>query len=285
MERIVSTDINFTYDILTDCVEKLNEKYPFIRIFEIGKSVLGKSIYALAIGEGKNEVMYNGSHHANEWITTNLLMRFIEQYSDAYANGDSVANRIFEETTLYIVPMVNVDGVDLLAKGTVSDDWKANARGVDLNLNYPATWEVARDIKFAQGYTMPGSRDFVGEYPLSEPETRTMARFTREHNFSLTLSFHTQGEVIYWKYLDFAPPNAEKIAGIFSKLSRYDLENTPYESGHAGYKDWFIKEYNRPSYTIECGLGENPLPIERFGKIYRDNVGILISAALVDTSI
>ena len=48
--------------------------------------------------------------------------------------------------------------------------------------------------------------------------------------------------------------------------SGYALEDSPYASGHAGFKDWFILEYDKPGYTIECGLGENPLPISELTK-------------------
>jgi len=68
---------------------------------------------------------------------------------------------------------------------------------------------------------------------------------------------------------------------LFTRVSGYPHVQTPYLSDNAGYKDWFIKEYNRPSYTIECGLGVNPLPISQFGRIYRDNIGILTLAAFV----
>ena len=58
---------------------------------------------------------------------------------------------------------------------------------------------------------------------------------------------------------------------------KYD---TPPESAYAGYKDWFIKHFRRPGYTIEAGSGENPLPLSQFPEIYRDNLGILVTAAL-----
>ncbi|MDO5557269.1 MAG: hypothetical protein Q4G05_03395 [Clostridia bacterium] len=59
-------------------------------------------------------------------------------------------------------------------------------------------------------------------------------------------------------------------------VSGYEIENVPYNSSFAGYKDWFIQNYNRPGYTIEAGIGENPLPISQFTTIYRDNIGILV---------
>jgi g-D-glutamyl-meso-diaminopimelate peptidase len=159
--------------------------------------------------------------------------------------------------------------------------WKANIRGVDLNLNYPAEWDEAKRIKYDLGFTSPSPRDFVGDRPFSEPETQMTGRFTKEHSFYLTLSYHTQGEIIFWKFLNYYVPNAYEIALDFAEVSGYTASLTPYESGYAGYKDWFIQEYRKPGYTIEAGLGVNPLPISQFSNIYRDNVGILSHAAAV----
>jgi len=94
------------------------------------------------------------------------------------------------------------------------------------------------------------------------------------------LTYHTQGEVIYWQFLDYNPPNSRKIGETLSRVSGYSLEETPYASSFAGFKDWFIQNFNRPGYTIEAGLGTNPLSISQFDKIYSDNVGILTYAAL-----
>jgi len=54
------------------------------------------------------------------------------------------------------------------------------------------------------------------------------------------------------------------------------VANVPFNASFAGYKDWFIQQYALPGYTIEAGIGENPLPIRQFDEIYRDNVGILV---------
>lgn len=87
-------------------------------------------------------------------------------------------------------------------------------------------------------------------------------------NFDLILTFHSQGEVIYWKYGDFNPLNSYEIGTILSNSSGYSLDLTPPESAYAGYKDWFISRFNKPGYTIEVGFGENPLPISDFPFIY-----------------
>ena len=304
--NIVQTDINYTYAVMINDLEKLKNKYPFLEKGSIGYTVLGKPIPYVRMGTGEKEVLYAASFHANEWITTVVLMKFIEDFLAAYENRTDIynqnANDIFKNTSIYIVPMVNPDGVDLvtgdvdknssiyenyqyLAKNYPAipfpDGWKANFNGVDLNLQFPAGWNRAREIKFSQGYTKPGPRDFVGEGPLTEPESLAIYSFTLRHNFRLTLAYHTQGEVIYWKYANFLPPTSEYIGTKFSQASGYTLDTTPPESAYAGFKDWFISEYNRPGYTIEAGRGINPLPISQFDKIYQNNIGILVLGAIL----
>ena len=152
---------------------------------------------------------------------------------------------------------------------------------MDLNLQFPAGWEEARRIKFSQGFTSPAPRDFVGFGPLIEPESLAIYNFTLEHNFNLILAYHTQGKEIYWQFQNYAPENAEEIGNMFSTASGYLLADVPYNSSFAGYKDWFLQEYSRPGYTIEAGIGINPLPISQFDEIYRDNLGILVLGATI----
>ncbi len=298
---VVPTDEPFTYALLSLCVQGLTARYPFLTRRVLAKTAYGRDVVLLQVGQGENRVLYNASHHANEWITTPLLMKFLEEYAAALAFDGTIygfdARTISARTQLSLVPMVNPDGVDLvtgaIAAGSAQyevaeliaayypaipfpDGWKANLMGVDLNLNYPAGWEQAKEIKFAQGFVGPAPRDYVGNAPLDQPESRAMAELTQELSPSLTLSYHSQGEVIYWKFLDIEPEGAERIGREFARVSGYLLDETPYASGFAGYKDWFLQEFNRPGYTVEVGLGENPLPLTQFPKIYEDNLGILV---------
>ena len=106
-----------------------------------------------------------------------------------------------------------------------------------------------------------------------------MARYTEEVDPALVIAFHTQGEVIYWQFEDYVVPGARALAEEFARLSGYALEDTPYESSFAGYKDWFIQQWRRPGFTIESGRGESPLPLSQFDEIYRANLGILVTGA------
>lgn len=266
---------------------------------------MGRPLWYLSIGEGEKSVFYNAAHHANEWITVPLLLSFAEKLARAYAEGGKIfgrsAKEIYQSAAIYIAPCVDPDGVDLvtgeLTGGEFYDGavriaqnypnvpfpsgWKANIRGTDLNLQYPAGWEQARENKFALGVVGPAPADYVGSSPLSAPESRAMYDFTLALSPQLTLAYHTQGEVIYWRYLDLLPPRAREIADTFSAVSGYAAEETPFASGFAGYKDWFIQNFDRPGYTIEAGRGINPLPIGQFDEIFEDNLGILTLAPLL----
>lgn len=297
---VVATDVPFTYELLTLTVEGLRARYPFLGGYTLTKTAQGRAVPLLTVGLGRTRVLYNASHHANEWITTPLVLRFLEQYLEAVSENreifGSAAQELYQRVTLSLVPMVNPDGVDLVTGGIAPgsaeyaaaqaiaaafpaipfpDGWKANLRGVDLNLNYPAGWEDARQIKAAQGYDRPAPRDFVGLSPLDQNESLAMARLTQQLSPALTLSYHTQGEVIYWKYQNETPPDAEAIGRQFAAVSGYTLEDVPYASGFAGYKDWFVLQFGRPGYTIEAGRGENPLPLAQFDELFARNLGIL----------
>lgn len=301
---LATSEISYT-NLLTNLIsEGLAARYPFLNRFSYGRSVMGRSLNGIQIGNGKNQLMVNASHHANEWITTPLLLRFTENYAKAISKDGKIgaydAKKLFDKTALTVLPLVNPDGVDLVT-GAIPDTspvyesaeglnyprlpfpsgWKANISGTDLNLNYPAGWEIAKKIKYEQGFTSPAPRDFVGDYPLSAPESRAVYNLTLRNSFLLTLSYHTQGKTIYWKYADYLPEYSEEIARFFSEQSGYSYEETPFASGNAGYKDWFIKKYNRPGYTIEAGAGINPLPLSQFDEIYKDNLGILAGAVAI----
>lgn len=91
----------------------------------------------------------------------------------------------------------------------------------------------------------------------------------------MMITFHTQGKEIYWNFQNIEPKNSYNIAKEFAKLSNYKVTDVPYNSSFAGFKDWFIQEYKKPGFTIEAGIGENPLPLSQFNEIYNDNIEIL----------
>ena len=301
---IVTTDIPITSQRNLELIQQITDTYPFVRSQIIGTTAFGRPIPALVVGTGPRKVLYTASHHANEWITSYILLKFAEELAAAIGSGGRVygvpAKNIAAAATIYLVPLVDPDGVDLvtgaIAPGSLEyaiaagladnypaipfpNGWKSNLLGVDLNLQYPAGWQQARQIKFAQGFSRPGPRDFVGRAPLTQLEARALAEFTETVDPDLVLAYHSQGKEIYWQFGNFYVPGARELGEDFARTSGYTLADVPEASAYAGYKDWFIQKFRRPGYTIEVGEGENPLPLTQFEQIYRDNLGILVAAA------
>ena len=302
---IVRTDVPMTSALCGEIIQQLVAAYPALRTEVLTTTAFGRPVQTLSIGDGPRKVLFSASHHANEWITTPVILRFMEELAEAARTGGTIygvpARNILKYNTIYTVPMVNPDGVDLVTgaiqTGTLEyetarrlsdnypdipfpDGWKANLLGVDLNLQYPAGWLQAREIKFSQGFTRPGPRDYVGRAPLNQRESIALAEYTEQIDPVLVLAYHTQGKVIYWQFMDYEIAGARELGEEFARVSGYELADTPFESAFAGYKDWFIKFFRRPGYTIEVGEGINPLPLSQFDEIYRDNLGILVTAAM-----
>ena len=300
---VVFTDLPYS-SFLTACVlEGLTLRYPFLAKFPIGRSVSGRRIEAIRIGAGALRVGINAAHHANEWITTPLTLLFFERYAKALSENGAIggvpARTLYERSTLTLVPLVNPDGVDLVTGALSEGDsfyesaralsafypgipfpkgWKANISGVDLNLGYPAGWENARAIKFAQGFTRPGPRDYVGTRPLEAPEDRAVFDLTNRERFDRALAYHTQGGEIYWEYRGYAPQGSYALAQRFAAASGYAVANVTYDSGFAGYKDWVIDALRANAFTVEAGRGTNPLPLSDLESLYAENEGIFTAA-------
>ncbi|WP_108671002.1 M14 family metallopeptidase [Peribacillus acanthi] len=290
---IVKGKQEYTYDMMMNDISRLQRVYPFLQVPPIGKSVLGREIPEVLIGKGDKRVHYNGSFHANEWITTPVIMTFLNDYLLSLTNQTSIRGismfPFYQQTSLSIVPMVNPDGVELVLNGPPQTEpwrskviewnkgsrdfsgWKANIRGVDLNDQFPARWE----LEVARNPTEPGPRDYPGPKPLNEPEAIAMADLTKKRDFARVLAFHTQGEVIYWGFENLEPPESEVIVNEFARVSGYEPVKT-IES-YAGYKDWFIQDWRRPGFTVELGSGVNPLPLSQFDEIYQETLGIFLA--------
>ncbi|WP_407272794.1 M14 family zinc carboxypeptidase [Radiobacillus sp. PE A8.2] len=291
--RVVNGKQAYDFETMQVDIQQLSTIYPFIIQSSIGDSVMGKPITELRIGNGSKRVHMNSSFHANEWITTPIMMQFLNDFLLALTNNGSMEGvdleQIYQNVLLSSVPMVNPDGVNLVLHGPPQQEpyrsnviemnngdldfsnWKANIRGVDLNNQFPAKWEIERQRKAQE----PGPRDFAGPAPLSEPEAAAMANLTRQRDFSRVNAFHTQGRVIYWGFENQQPPQAEAIVNEYANVSGYQPVRTV--DSYAGYKDWFIQEYNRPGYTIELGKGTNPLPLSQYNQIYRAARGIMLA--------
>ena len=211
----VVTDALLCSYLLTGLMVKgLCMRYPGIQAREIGRSVMGRPILSLTLGEGEKQVGCLAAQHADGWMTTLGLLRFLEDCAEARAKGGTIdsfpAQDILESVTLHLIPLPNPDGVDLVTGALPTMDsfyaqaralavhyldvpfpggWQSNIAGVDLDLQYPNGWAENRRARFREGFTRPGPRGYVGIEPLITPENRAIFRWAKQHDFALTLSF------------------------------------------------------------------------------------------------
>lgn len=147
---IVPTDIIYPYSIMIRNMNALVNKYSFLEYSYYGKSVMGKNLPVIKIGKGNREIFYSASIHANEWINTVVFMKFIEDFAKAYESGEKIfgydAKTIFDENTIYIAPMANPDGVDLvLWQLPIRSSAYLNAKSIASgypNIPFPNGWKA-----------------------------------------------------------------------------------------------------------------------------------------------
>ncbi len=300
MSQIINS-IDYDYANVKQNIRLLLEKYPSLRYSVIGRSCVGRDIPMLKIGRAKEYALFTAAFHGSERITCNLLLRFTEELCEALESDLEFsglnARRAMTGRGLIIVPLVNPDGCEIALHGPAGsgylegavrsisggkyEKWNANARGVDINHNFPAGWKELKKMELEKGITGPAMTRFGGYSPESEPETIALTELCRSHRIRHVVAFHSQGEVIYWSYGEKEPPRARKMAQIMATSSGYALDFPMGLAVGGGFKDWFIEEFNRPGFTVEIGSGVNPLPAGDLDIIYPRIREMLILSAIM----
>lgn len=280
-----------TPDDVSNFASELDALCPDVSLSYLGKSLRGRSIPILNLGckNAKTKILYVACHHASEWICASVLLRFCFEISALAAGGRSIyginAKTLLSSRLICVIPMLNPDGVALQQDGTEEKDpmydrllkmngsadfskWQANGRGVDLNHNYNAAFEKYKEIERKIGIVGGSRTKYSGEYPESEPEVSMLCNFIRYTEFASAVSFHTQGEVIYNSFGGYKPRRSDSVAATVSKMTGYKVAVPDGTAAYGGMTDWFISEFDRPCFTVECGLGENPLPLRDGFDIY-----------------
>ncbi len=220
----------------------------------IGKSALGRELFAFFVGEKGGTVgICQYAIHAREWVTAYLALEHIRRG----VKGGGV----------WFLPLMNPDGVLLATEGIGSVNnpiqaefltgcnggadfslWKASGEAIDLNVNFPARWGTG-----SSNVRRAAPANYIGAYPLCAPETRALAEFTLRQNPDFTISWHSKGEEIYWRFHEppFRALRDKRFAKRLSRLTGYPLKETPTSAG--GYKDWCIETLKIPAFTVEVG--------------------------------
>lgn len=284
--------MGYDYKQLTEDIEILVDDYVFVEKRDIGESVMEKNIPCLKIGQGQNKVLLAGAFHGLEYLTAAFLMRFARDYAFHIATGKLfygyAVKPLYKNVSVYIIPMVNPDGVDIAIHGlditnpyhrlliskvgihSFNKVWQANARGVDLNHNYNAKWSMVVE-KYAP-------TKYGGAYPESEPETRAVTELVRNEIFDELIAFHSQGREIYYDFDGMAARKSLELAEKMAQVSGYAIRQPEGSASFGGCKDWFIKEFGKSGFTVEIGMGKNPLPMDMLDEIYEENAQLTLCA-------
>lgn len=286
--------------LMREC-ETLSQKHASIRMEYLGNSLLSRRIPMLSFGKGEKSVLYVAGHHASEWLCGWVLLRFLYDIAECDTMGRCVFGQsvktISENRRIYVVPILNVDGVELQIHGNDSRNplierllrangspdfthWKANARGVDLNHNYNAGFEEYKAMEIDNGILGASHAKYSGEYPESEPEVAALCNFLRYTAPSLILTLHSQGEEIFGGDIE-GVKNGLSIGRRLAEMSSYKLSVPEGTAAYGGLSDWYTREMKLPSFTLECGIGENPLPLSDGEQIYRKLRRALFTAPLM----
>lgn len=265
--------MQYAYSNLIRHSSVLTKKFPFINMSVIGSSIMGRDLICFKIGKGTQNVMFAAAFHGLEYLTSAVMMKFLFDYARSVSCKTELfgfgAEQIYGNVTLYVIPMVNPDGIDIAINGLdlqnkyhkylydtlgtldYSHIWQANARGVDLNHNYDALWEP-----ITSG-AAPGK--YGGRFPESEPETQAIVNLVKKIDFSMVIALHSQGEEIYYDFNNEIPSGALKLADEMAKASGYTVCRPSGTASFGGFKDWFISSFHKKGFTVEIGKGKNPL--------------------------
>lgn len=299
--QTVSLTESYSHTQMLADMQALQDRYPtLVQISSIGKSAENRDIPVIRIGnpDAGHHVLMQGAMHGREHFTACLLMAIADV---------SLSQNLFANSAVcyHIIPMTNPDGVFISQSQTLNDSqtgiyqndlscgytdnnaktyaqkWKANALGVDLNRNFPSGWEESLE------HPLPSSERFRGSSPLCAPESSALADYTKAYDFRATLSFHSHGSVLYYRYGTKEPVNtlSYRLALAVSKTTGYTPVGSYDGTSGAGYKDWAIDALGIPSITVEIGSSQTPLESRDMYNTFArfENLIPVINRWLIDT--
>lgn len=294
----------YTYQEMQVDLNSLKATYPKMQMDVLGNTIDGRQLYHVVVGNpsAPHKILVHGGIHAREYISSQLVMREIVallemQQNNLLYHGQSVAT-LLQNTCIHFVPMVNPDGITLVQGGVdalntqaaktmvmsmaaqdqVTDlatylrKWKNNINGVNLNRNFDAFWQEA-----TPKVDHPSNMFYKGTGPESEVESKALANLCRQIMPDYTISYHTQGRVIYWYFGETGNYKAkgQYLANVVHQNTGYTISDTWSQTDAAGFKDWAVQKLDIPSVTIELGRGTSPVDESQITQMWTENDGIL----------
>ncbi len=277
-------------------------------LVDLGDTHQGRDILAVRITDDvadqpvgtRPAVLYQGTTHAREWISTEVTRRLMHWYADPTGNGSGAAKKLLDRRELWFIPVVNPDGYQY----TFDNErlWRKNLRdnddngqitlgdGVDLNRNYPEHWNYDTEGSSSDEI----SDTYRGPAPGSEPETQADMGLFDQVEFAFAVSYHSYGPLLLypegWQvqtparddpiYIALSGTDAEPAVAGFDPDVSAELYTTNGE-----FTDWAHGEKGTLAWTPElqegcvgCGF-VFPDDEEKVLKQFRKNVQFALDLA------
>lgn len=273
---MIQLNKEYTYEEIMDHLEYLSREYPaLLQIQIIGHSHDERSIPMIRLGSGDEALVCTAGVHGRESVNPVLMLKLIEEYCQAYEKRTSIEDYdVFALLNVYdicFIPLLNPDGYQIALKGFESirnpilrhgakmmniphQNWKYNARGVDLNRNFPSKSYVQQR---------------PGEFPLSEAESKVLVDIFQSIPSIAYLDFHSRGKVIYYyrgAMSHLYNKRSRRIAKRLVSVSNYALgkkEEELLSKASGGNTVHYYSEYiGKPAITVETVEEEAGFPLD-----------------------
>jgi hypothetical protein len=282
-----------TYATLNREIDSLQKAYPeLIRAFTIGATTAGKiPIRAVKLSRsvGRDDdrptLLFDGCHHSNELLGAEICMAILRTFTRGDGKDPEITGWL-NRFQIYVVPVLNVDGYQVVTSGA-DPRWRKNRRdtngdgvldladGVDINRNYDFNWAHG-------GSPDPQSGRYRGAYPFSESENQALASLARSKRFLASITYHSQGEVIYypWNWGGRKAPDdslltsiARDIARSIRTIKKDTTYGAEYGAALVGQSyPWLYGALGTFDFVIETGRGASFPPAPLVSEIVEENL-------------
>ncbi|GAB3820579.1 M14 family zinc carboxypeptidase [Kribbella italica] len=236
---------------------------------------------ALSSTGKKPKFVLHAQIHARELSTGELAYKWIDLLVSSYGK-DAEITSLMDTRELWVVPMANPDGVDVVASSpsrpvmqrknvnNTTGGCPAAAAGIDLNRNSSFQWDPQEGG--------PCDETYPGTKAVSEPETVAVQglldklfRDTKgdvgspaaADTTGVFLTLHSYGNDILapYGYTNTAAPNRAALVALGNKMGAFNGYPVSTGDGGVGYfapgatDDWLYGTRGVPSYTFEVGAG------------------------------
>lgn len=232
---------NYGFSELKEDLEKLKAIYnEEATVTSMGKSGLGREIFLIKIGNGEKKCLVLSSIHGREQVTSLFIMKSLLELQEIKKNS-----------SLFVVPMVNPDGVEIslgreMPEVKIEDFkpelFKNNANNINLNANFPYFFEKVPDCR--QG----------GVSPASESETQAIINLCEKENFTSAISLHVRGNCIFWRDSGNGEVKGDfNLSESLSEKCSFELisPTEKVEDYSGGFENWFRYKFHRPALCVE----------------------------------